>query len=73
VRGQTCGTAARGPGRGLAFGLWQDQQLLRSPTNALEENVKFEYVTHKRLTRATVHQEIKKDQWYLIAGTSVAT
>ena len=35
--------------------------------NALEDNViLFEYVNNKRLTRASVQKEIKKDQWYLI-------
>jgi pyruvate, water dikinase len=53
---------------GLAFGIRNINNYFVLRINALEDNViLFEYVNNKRLTRATVHKEIKKDQWYLIA------
>lgn len=53
---------------GLAFGIRNINNYFVLRVNALEDNViLFEYVNNKRLTRASVHKEIKKDQWYLIA------
>ena len=52
---------------GLAFGIRNINNYFVLRVNALEDNViLFEYVNNKRLTRATVQKEIKKDQWYLI-------
>jgi pyruvate,water dikinase len=53
---------------GLAFGIRNINNYFVLRINALEDNVMlFEYVNNKRLTRATVPQEIKKDQWYRIS------
>jgi pyruvate,water dikinase len=53
---------------GLAFGIRNIGNYFVLRVNALENNVMlFEYMKNRRLTRATVHKEIKKDQWYLIA------
>ncbi len=53
---------------GLAFGLRNINNYFVLRINALEDNViLFEYVNGKRLTRATVQQEIHKDQWYNLA------
>jgi pyruvate,water dikinase len=53
---------------GLAFGIRNINNYFVLRVNALEDNViLFEYVNNKRLTRASVHKEIKKDQTYLIA------
>ncbi len=53
---------------GLAFGIRNINNYFVLRINALENNViLFEYVNNKRLTRASVHKEIKQDQWYLIA------
>lgn len=53
---------------GLAFGLRNINNYFVLRINALEDNViLFEYVNSRRLTRATVNKEIKKDQWRLIA------
>jgi pyruvate,water dikinase len=52
---------------GLAFGIRNINNYFVLRINALEDNIiLFEYVHNKRLTRATVQQEITKDQWYLI-------
>jgi pyruvate,water dikinase len=52
---------------GLAFGIRNINNYFVLRVNALEDNViLFEYVNNKRLTRATVHKEIKKEQWYRI-------
>jgi pyruvate,water dikinase len=52
---------------GLAFGIRNINNYFVLRVNALEDNIMlFEYVNNKRLTRATVQHEIKKDQWYLI-------
>jgi len=53
---------------GLAFGIRNINNYFVLRVNALEDNLMlFEYVNNKRLTRATVQHEIRKDQWYLIA------
>jgi pyruvate,water dikinase len=53
---------------GLAFGIRNINNYFVLRVNALEDNIMlFEYVNNKRLTRATVQHEIRKDQWYLIA------
>jgi len=53
---------------GLAFGIRNINNYFVLRINALEDNViLFEYVNNRRLTRVTVHKEIKKDQWRLIA------
>ena len=53
---------------GLAFGIKNINNYFVLRINALEDNViLFEYVNSRRLTRATVPKEIKKDQWYLLA------
>ena len=53
---------------GLAFGIRNINNYFVLRINALEDNIiLFEYVHNKRLTRATIQQEITKDQWYRIA------
>jgi pyruvate,water dikinase len=53
---------------GLAFGIRNINNYFVLRINALEDNIiLFEYVNSRRLTRATVPKEIKKDQWRLIA------
>ncbi|MCX5892898.1 MAG: PEP-utilizing enzyme, partial [Deltaproteobacteria bacterium] len=53
---------------GLAFGIRNINNYFVLRINALEDNViLFEYVNGRRLTRATVHKEISKDRWYLLA------
>ena len=53
---------------GLAFGIKNINNYFVLRINALEDNViLFEYVNSRRLTRATVPKEIRKDQWRLLA------
>ncbi len=54
---------------GLAFGIRNINNYFVLRINALEDNViLFEYLNNRRFQRATVHQEIKKDSWYLITA-----